>query len=70
VGNYAQAIADYSEAIRLAPDQPAWLHNRGMAWIELRQYDRAIADFSEFVKLHPDAGVYNNRGIAHKETRK
>jgi tetratricopeptide (TPR) repeat protein len=67
VGNYAQALADYSEAIRLAPDQPAWLHNRAMTWIEQRQYERAIADFSEFLKFHPDAGVYNNRGNAYRD---
>src|SRR5262249_34946033 len=51
----------------LAPDQPAYLHNRAIAWVEQREYGRAIADFDEFLKLNPDAvSAYNNRGNAYR----
>jgi tetratricopeptide (TPR) repeat protein len=53
-GDYQQAIADYSEAIRLKPDYPTAFNNRGNAYKNLKQYDKAIADYSEAIRLKPD----------------
>jgi tetratricopeptide (TPR) repeat protein len=67
---YDQAIADYSEVIRLKPDYAAAYYNRGNAYYDLKQYDEAMADYSEVIRLKPDyAGGYNNRGNAHYDLK-
>jgi tetratricopeptide (TPR) repeat protein len=49
-----EAIAEYSEAIRLKPGVPEAYYNRGMALGAKQQLEPAIADFSEAVRLRPD----------------
>jgi tetratricopeptide (TPR) repeat protein len=40
-------------------------YNRGLAWLEMGEYDRAIADFDVSVRLDPtSAWTFNNRGSA------
>ena len=65
LGQYAAAIVDYNQALRLDPDYAAAYHNRGWAKDELGQYAEAIADYDQALRLDPnDAAAYNNRGIA------
>ncbi len=57
------AIADYTEAVRLAPNFTAAFGNRGIAYLTKGQYDRAIADYTEAIRLMPDfALAFINRG--------
>ena len=64
------AIADLSEAIRLAPHQAAAYNNRGLAWTSKKEYHRAIADFTEAIHLDPNyALAYCNRGLALYATK-
>jgi tetratricopeptide (TPR) repeat protein len=69
------AIADLSEAIRLAPDRPYVYYLRGTAWydrymrasgsIEPKDLTRAIADFTKAIHYGPYfAGAYYARGLA------
>lgn len=59
-GDKAQAVVDYSESLRLDPQQPGALNNRGVA---LEDDARAIADFTEALALDPDYILaYRNRG--------
>ncbi len=59
------AIADYNEAIRLAPKDAAAFLNRGFVYAAKQDYDRAIADYSEAIRLAPkDAAAFFNRGLA------
>src|SRR5712691_8295435 len=44
-GDLDRAIADYSEALRLAPKYTAALNNRGLAWYAKGDLDRAVADY-------------------------
>jgi tetratricopeptide (TPR) repeat protein len=61
------AIADFSEVIRLTPDDPAAFVQRGYAYHELRDADRAVADFTEAIRLKPDNGrAYFARALAHR----
>jgi tetratricopeptide (TPR) repeat protein len=63
---YHDAITEYSEAIRLKPDDPAVYNNRGAVYQILKQYQQAIADYSKAIGLKPDsAGAYNDRGNSY-----
>jgi tetratricopeptide (TPR) repeat protein len=46
----ARALADFNEAIRLAPTQTAPYINRGGLLAERGEYEKAIADFSEVIR--------------------
>ena len=63
--DYKGAIADYTQAIRLKPDDDTAYYNRGNAKVKLRQYESAIKDHSIAVHLNPNnAYAYYSRGIA------
>ena len=52
--NYASAIADMNRAVELAPSDPNYRYQRGMALWESQQHVPALADFNEALKLKPD----------------
>ncbi len=59
------AIADYEQAIELAPAAPDPYLNRGAALEGLGEWQAAIADYNHVLELDPnDAAAYNNRGNA------
>jgi len=64
--DYDVAIAKFSEAIRLAPnDAEAW-GRRGEAYADKRDYDPARADCAQAVKLAPTSGdAYRRCGIVY-----
>ena len=65
LGLYHAAIADYTVAIGLKPDDAGAYYNRGTAKAALKQYNAAISDFTQAIRLKPDyAFAYGNRGIA------
>jgi tetratricopeptide (TPR) repeat protein/serine/threonine protein kinase/WD40 repeat protein len=66
---YDQAIADYTEAIRLAPSDALYYRERGYAWYQKREYDKAIEDLSESLLRNPkSADTLNVRGRAYDHT--
>jgi tetratricopeptide (TPR) repeat protein len=52
--DYEHAIADLTRACELAPTQPDFFYERGMAYWWARQVDPALADFDQAIKLKPD----------------
>ena len=65
--DYARAIADFNEAIRLNPQYAEAFYNRGNAYFHQKDYARAIADYSEAIRLNPQiAKAFYNRGNAKK----
>jgi tetratricopeptide (TPR) repeat protein len=63
-GDYAGAIADYDEAIKIHPESK-FLTNRGDAYQARKDYDRAIVDYDAALKLDPKfQRAWNNRGAA------
>src|SRR5207244_3795602 len=58
------AIADFSEAVRLAPTpNPVYYTNRGDAYYWNKNYDLAIPDFDEAIRMDSkQARAYNLRG--------
>ncbi|MEQ1576902.1 MAG: tetratricopeptide repeat protein [Hyphomicrobium sp.] len=65
-GAGAEAIADYSEALRLDANDAAALSGRGHARVNRGDNDGAIEDFAAAIKLKPDTAAYfMGRGYAH-----
>ncbi len=64
LGQYARAIQDYDEAIRLDPNEEMNFDARGKAYDHLGQYTRAIQDYDEAIRLEPDNDPfpYQDRG--------
>jgi len=60
--DYDRAIADFSAAIRLDPNNAGYYSNRGNAYNDKGDHARAIADLNEAIRLDPKfATAYNNR---------
>jgi protein O-mannosyl-transferase len=58
-----EAIAHYSEAVRLAPDEAEWHVNLGLLLVQKGEIARAAESFAIAVRLRPqDAESYNNLG--------
>jgi tetratricopeptide (TPR) repeat protein len=53
-GEYDQAIASFTEAIRLAPRDAAAWYGRGYCHAAMNDSSRAVADFTEGVRLSPE----------------
>ena len=51
---YAAAIRDLTHACELAPTEPSFRYERGMAYWHNQQPDLALADFDQAIKLKPD----------------
>jgi tetratricopeptide (TPR) repeat protein len=57
------ALADYNEAIRLAPTKSYVYGNRSTVWADKKEYDKALADYNGAIRLDPkDPWTYFNRG--------
>jgi lipoprotein NlpI len=62
---YGIAIADFSDAIRLKPEDPIAHYQRGNAYSDKGDYDKAIADFDQTLQLDPNhTNAYLGRGRA------
>jgi tetratricopeptide (TPR) repeat protein len=65
-GNLQAAMNAYTDAIRLAPQQPEAYIHRGMVLYYLERYQDALKDFIRAQKLNPDIPLlYNNRGVTY-----
>ena len=63
LGDYKGAIADYTKAICLGPNDAHAYYNRGSIKKKLGQYEAAIADYDTAIRLKPDdANAYISRG--------
>jgi tetratricopeptide (TPR) repeat protein len=66
LGNYRQAIEDYTKAVEINPRSALAYNNRGTAYGHLGNDLEAINDFSDAIEIKPEyAEAYNNRGAAH-----
>jgi len=63
-----RAIADYSEVIRLYPDQPQGYANRANRMLDKGESDRALADYNQAIRVDPKfALAYNGRASVWRE---
>ncbi len=51
--NYPKAVAGFSRALKMAPDDPDLLYGRGMAYAQSGNIDAAVADFRHLLKVKP-----------------
>ena len=65
-GDAKQAIAELSQAIGDASDNPTYYNALGLAYLMDRRPDLAIASFQRAVRLDPKfSDAYNNLGAAY-----
>ena len=63
---YAEAIAEYDEAVNIAPHNYDAHFHRGNAYLNKGDYDAAIADYGNAIALDPNlTSAHYNRGIAY-----
>ncbi len=61
----AKAVADFDEAVKLAPDDAEILRRRGVYHLFKEHADEALADLDKAIALEPDyAPAYEARGLA------
>jgi tetratricopeptide (TPR) repeat protein len=61
---YPQAIAAFSRALQVVPDDPDLLYGRGLAYAEANDVDLAVKDFHRVLKLKPgDVDASNALGF-------
>jgi tetratricopeptide (TPR) repeat protein/ribosomal protein L40E len=66
-GNDEAAISDFSEIIRLEPDNADTYNSRSDTYNEIGEYDKALADANKAIHLDPNiANYYDTRATALK----
>lgn len=66
LGDTAQALADYDQAIVLDVNSAAAFHSRALLHSEQGNTSQALADFGRAIELAPDFGLaYRNRAAVH-----
>jgi tetratricopeptide (TPR) repeat protein/serine/threonine protein kinase len=61
-----EAIAEYNKAIELNPNYAQPWNERGVAYLELHQYESALVNFNKLVDLDPKlSAAWNNRGSTY-----
>jgi len=68
-GKLEEALADCTESLRLQPDLPNALVNRGLTYLKLDQPARALADYDAALRLVPRSALaLYGRGLAKRKT--
>jgi tetratricopeptide (TPR) repeat protein len=68
---YEEALADFSRALELNPEEAAYYSNRSKAYFQLEKYEEALADYSRAIELNPEeADYYSDRGRAYRQLKK
>jgi len=55
---FQEAIADYSEALKVKSNDPEIFERRAYAEMQLKDYDKALHDYNEAIKLSPEEPKY------------
>jgi Tfp pilus assembly protein PilF len=70
-GDFAAAIKQYAEVVRLRPDSPEAYNNLGVAQKRKGELNNAVASFSRALALKPDhSAALSNRGWVFAEQNK
>lgn len=67
-GDRKRGLADFREAIRLAPGSPFPYYNRGNLYYDLRDFAHALEDYNAAIARDPELALaYYNRGLTHQK---
>lgn len=70
-GDFATAVSEFSELLKLKPADARVYYNRGNAYYRMRDLERALADFSETLKIAPDMYLaLMNRGNIYSQFKR
>jgi tetratricopeptide (TPR) repeat protein len=62
-GEYARAIADYTQVVQLNPTYAPAFNNRAVSRVQIGELKNALADFNEAIRIDPTfAPAYRDRG--------
>jgi tetratricopeptide (TPR) repeat protein len=65
LGNYQQAISDFSKIIELFPNHPGAYNNRAITYNATKNYHKAIEDCNKAIQLDTKTvNAYHTRGVA------
>lgn len=65
VGDYQNAISDYTQALRIDPENATAYNDLGVAYSSLGENIKAIENYNLSLKINPhQAATYFNRGVA------
>lgn len=69
MGQDAQALGDYNNALRFDMNNADAYYNRGIIYEKNEKYDLALSDYDRSINLKPPylADVYNNRGNVYMQ---
>lgn len=57
-----RAVADFTRAIDLEPNNAVYCHNRGYCYRNMGEYAKAVADYSKAIEVNPwNCAAFNNR---------
>jgi tetratricopeptide (TPR) repeat protein len=72
LGRADEAIADFTEAIKLKPnDFDAYFYRADTLWRKKGEFEKAVADYTEAIRINPDfTNAYYWRGVVYKELQK
>jgi tetratricopeptide (TPR) repeat protein len=66
LGNYQEAILDYTTVIQQDKHNIHALHNRGISYERCAKYKEAVRDFTYVIEIDPqNANAYFNRGCCY-----
>jgi len=66
MGRKEEALADYGQALRIFPDEPVTLSDKGVLLMSMGRYREALADFNRLIQIYPDRGdIYYRRATCH-----
>jgi putative GTP pyrophosphokinase len=54
LGNYRQAVKDFTQAINFDPDSDRSYANRGLCFRIMKRFDQSLDDFSEALRIDPN----------------
>jgi tetratricopeptide (TPR) repeat protein len=74
--DYDKAIREFSEALRVTPDDPVIHDKRGVAYVQKAMYDsrsnssedfnKAIEDFTRVIGINPNEAAFSKRATAYE----
>jgi lipoprotein NlpI len=67
-GEYTEAVRDFTQALKFAPNSTDALYNRGGAYTKLGRWDDALADFNALAEIVPnDPNTFYARAWVHAQ---